>query len=222
MRTAGAALVCIVAILLGGCMRAQKYVKVTPYGRRFNAKPTATSIAVVLEAVPDRLVVKGAGLEKMEVNEFRRSLGDCLKAVLAANFAKQEVAVQREKLGAQLVVHRVAAEWQKVAATTIVIGTGYRRPPDVSIAFTWDATLYLDGKKLAGAEGQTTSQQSTMGLAHVSEVYADGLKLLCEDVHRKAFSEEAQHQLADPTEHKPPTPDSSPPAARSQPAAQRG
>ena len=182
----------LVGFSVFGCsIPPQGYVEVRPYVRNFDSN-IESKVTIIFEDVPDKMVIKGTSIKRMEVSDFRRTFGNALSYALKKNFAKiARSSKGKTGEGLELVIHRIHGKWVKAA---IIQHENYQNF-EIKLEFQFDATFYINGEKVSFAEGSAVGDESTSSPRRVRPVYASAVVALCKELNRALFPDKVQALL---------------------------
>lgn len=165
------------------------YFITQPFIKAYETKFDNNMTIVLDETISDTLIIKSPGIKKMTVLFFRHSIEDALKNTFKNSCVEVMISNSFNKKGFSLVFVKLKPDWNKKSSKTIVSGgAGNVRSStiyELETKISYEAILYLDGKKLGVIDGIVFSEKSSFKPRETPDVFKDGIKKMCEDVYKK-------------------------------------
>ncbi len=164
------------------------YIK--PYQKNFGD----TLTFFLSQEIPDELIVSGAGVRKMDVFNFRKSLKLSLYYTFLDSFEDVRFTDQVDSTGVCVVLYRVRPSWEIKSANTSVSGvegityssTNYQ----VAALFRYDGVIYKNGVKISVLDAAAMSEISTFYKSAMPDTFRDGVKMFCEAIYKEVVEAE--------------------------------
>jgi hypothetical protein len=165
------------------------YFITQPFIKAYETKFDNNMTIVFDETISDTLIIKSPGIKKMTVLSFRHSIEDALKNTFKNSCVEVMISNSFNKKGFSLVFVKLKPDWNKKSSKTIVSGgAGNVRSStiyELETKISYEAILYLDGRKLGVLDGIVFSEKSSFKPRETPDVFKDGIKKMCEDVYKK-------------------------------------
>ncbi len=171
-----------------GFFETDGYIK--PYQKSFGD----TLTFVLSQEISDEFVVSGAGVRRMDVFNFRKSLKLSLYYTFLDSFKDVRFADQVDSNGVCVVLYRVRPSWEIKSASTSVSGVEGRTVSStnyqVAALFRYDGVIYKDGEKVSVLDNEVMSEASTYFRSGMPDTFRDGTKQLCGAIYKEVVETE--------------------------------
>lgn len=146
--------------------------------------------------IPDAFLVQGAGLKKMEVLNFRKSLRLSLYYTFENSVSDILFSDSIAQEGITLHLYRVRPTWDVKSSrtsTTVVNGNGSSWTYiEYGGLVRYDGMVYRDGEKWLVLDDTVFGEQTAVRTRYGPTVFQDAIREMCEDVYRKLMQPDAK------------------------------
>lgn len=181
------------SVNLSGCSLPKVYFFETkPFIEAYKERINKNITISFGETIKDSFIIEAAGLKKMEVVEFKKSITSSLKNTFQGSYNSVLFSDSYSSEDLSIVIIKIEPNWRKKSSITSVTGYGGQVNSstmyELSSVITYQVVVYLNGKRTKIIENEVLSEKSTFNVNETPEILKDGVKVMCQELYKEIIN----------------------------------
>ena len=144
------------------------------------------------EEIKDSFIINSAGIRKMEVFQFKKSLESSLKTTFNDSYNSMIFSDTKSNDGICLLILKIEPGWHKKSAiTTISSANGHAQSStryEIDSKIYYQIVVFSNGVKVKVIEKEVYSDKSTFLPKETPNLLKDGIKVMCQELYKEVIS----------------------------------
>ena len=168
------------------------FFEAKPYLVAFKEKVNKNITITFGEEIKDSFIINSAGIRKMEVFQFKKSLESSLKTTFNDSYNAMSFSDTKSNDGICLLVLKIEPGWHKKSAiTTISSANGHAQSStryEIDSKIYYQIVVFSNGVKVKVIEKEVYSDKSTFLPKETPNLLKDGIKVMCQELYKEVIS----------------------------------
>ena len=168
------------------------YFEAKPYLAAYKEKVDKNITITFGEEIKDSFIINSAGIRKMEVFQFKKSLESSLKTTFNDSYNSMSFSDTKSNDGICLLILKVDPGWHKKSAvTTISSANGHAQSStryEIDSKINYQMVVFSNGTKVKVIEKEVYSDKSTFLPKETPDLLKDGIKVMCQELYKEVIS----------------------------------
>jgi hypothetical protein len=168
------------------------FFEAKPYLVAFKEKVNKNITITFGEEIKDSFIINSAGIRKMEVFQFKKSLESSLKTTFNDSYNAMSFSDTKSNDGICLLVLKIEPGWHKKSAiTTISSANGHAQSStryEIDSKIYYQIVVFSNGVKVKVIEKEVYSDKSTFLPKETPDLLKDGIKVMCQELYKEVIS----------------------------------
>lgn len=169
------------------------YFETKPFIEAYQEKVNKPITIRFGDAIEDSFYIRSAGLLKMEVLQFKKSLHTAAINTFNTTYNSVNFSDSMVKEGIYLNIVKVKPGWNRKSITNKSTYANKNSSSSTSIVevqaeIRYQAVVYLNGEKVKILDNVVYSEKSTTKAKEIVSVLQDGIKVMCEDIYKNVIT----------------------------------
>ena len=168
------------------------YFEAKPYLVAYKEKVDKNITITFGEEIKDSFIINSAGIRKMEVFQFKKSLESSLKTTFNDSYNSMIFSDTKSNDGICLLILKIEPGWHKKSAiTTISSANGHAQSStryEIDSKIYYQIVVFSNGVKVKVIEKEVYSDKSTFLPKETPDLLNDGIKVMCQELYKEVIS----------------------------------
>ena len=168
------------------------YFEAKPYLVAYKEKVDKNITITFGEEIKDSFIINSAGIRKMEVFQFKKSLESSLKTTFNDSYNSMIFSDTKSNDGICLLILKIEPGWHKKSAiTTISSANGHAQSStryEIDSKIYYQIVVFSNGVKVKVIEKEVYSDKSTFLPKETPDLLKDGIKVMCQELYKEVIS----------------------------------
>jgi hypothetical protein len=144
------------------------------------------------EEIKDSFIINSAGIRKMEVFQFKKSLESSLKTTFNDSYNSIIFSDTKSNDGICLLILKINPDWHKKSAiTTVSSANGHAQSStryEIDSKIYYQIVVFSNGVKVKVIEKEVYSDKSTFLPKETPDLLKDGIKVMCQELYKEVIN----------------------------------
>ncbi|MFZ4799167.1 MAG: hypothetical protein ACOYMA_16825 [Bacteroidia bacterium] len=144
------------------------------------------------EEIKDTFIINSAGIRKMEVFQFKKSLESSLNSTFKDSYNSMSFSEIKSNDGICLLILKINPDWHKKSAITSVSSVnGHAQSStryEIDSKINYQIVVFSNGVKVKVIEKEVYSEKSTFLPKETPDLLKDGIKVMCQELYKEVIS----------------------------------
>lgn len=168
------------------------YFEAKPYLVAYKEKVDKNITITFGEEIKDSFIINSAGIRKMEVFQFKKSLESSLKTTFNDSYNAMSFSDTKSNDGICLLILKIEPGWHKKSAiTTVSSANGHAQSTtryELDSKIYYQIVVFSNGTKVKVIEKEVYSDKSTFLPKETPDLLKDGIKVMCQELYKEVIS----------------------------------
>jgi hypothetical protein len=168
------------------------YFEAKPYLVAYKEKVDKNLTINFGEEIKDSFIINSAGIRKMEVFQFKKSLESSLKTTFNDSYNSLIFSDTKSNDGICLLILKINPDWHKKSAiTTVSSANGHAQSTtryELDSKIYYQIVVFSNGTKVKVIEKEVYSDKSTFLPKETPDLLKDGIKVMCQELYKEVIT----------------------------------